>query len=141
MAPHGLRHIRLFVRDATRMREFYERVLGFRVLSVTPDSARFDAGGVEIVLQADPPFADSEYRDFINQLKGNMRGMGSALHFDVEDVDAFFRELAAKGVVPVEPEKNRRLDTPLERPSGRREFAIEDPEGYWLYFGTDAGGA
>ncbi len=120
------------------MREFYERVLGFRLIAADLREARFDADGVEIVLRADPPFGDPDYRDFVNQLKGNMRGMGASFHFDVDDVDAYFVDLKGKGVVPIEPEKNRALDASLTRPDGRREFAIEDPEGYWLYFGEEA---
>ena len=121
------------------MRDFYERVLGFRLVAADAGSARFDAGGIQLVLRADPPFGVEEYRDFVNQLKGNMRGMGASFDFDVEDVDSCFADLKAKGAIPIEPEKNRALDAPLTRPDGRREFAVEDPEGYWLYFGT--GGA
>ena len=133
----GLRHIRLYVRDLSRMRQFYETVLGFRPRAVADQAAHFDVGGVDLVLTPDPPFADPEHRDFINQLKGNMRGMGTSFHFDVDDVDASFRGLEAKGLVPIDPEKNRRLDAPLVRADGRREFAIEDPEGYWLWFGQE----
>jgi len=116
------------------MREFYEKVIGLPLVAAGPRTVQLRAGNVEILLEADPPFASEEHRDFLNQLKGNMRGMGSALHFDVDDVDARFRELAAKGVAAVDPERNRRLEAPVSR-NGRREFAIEDPEGYWLYFG------
>ena len=126
----------LYVRDPLRMRDFYEQVLGFPLRTVERHIAHFDAGGVDLVLHPDPPFADPEFRDFINQLKGNMRGMGTAIHFNVDDVDAYFAELKRKGVTPIEPEKNRALEAPLDRPDGRREFAIEDPEGYWLYFGS-----
>jgi len=88
-----LRRVRLYCRDLGRMREFYTHVLGFRELAAEPDHVRLDADGVEIVLRADPPFGDMEFRDFINQLKGNMRGMGTSLHFEVEDVDARFVDL------------------------------------------------
>ncbi|HYS71697.1 MAG TPA: VOC family protein [Thermoplasmata archaeon] len=136
-SPRAINHVSLFVRDPGRMREFYERVLGFRLVAADAGSARFDAGGVQLVLRADPPFGVEEYRDFVNQLKGNMRGMGASVHFEVDDVDVYFSELAAKGIVALEPEKNRRLDAPVVH-DGRREFAIEDPEGYWLYFGEGA---
>ena len=132
--PKAFDHLSLFVRDLSRMRGFYEDVLGFPLMTADPRQARFDVGGSSVVLLADPPFGDPDYRDFVNQLKGNMRGMGAAVHFAVEDVDAYFAELRGKGVVPIEPEKNRRLEEPITRPDGRREFAIEDPEGYWLYF-------
>src|SRR3989442_16006580 len=135
----ALRHLSLFVRDLPRMQTFYERVLGFPLLGADSRSARFDARGTVVILRADPPFGDPDYRDFVNQLKGNMRGMGASFDFDVEDVDSCFADLKAKGAIPIEPEKNRALDAPLTRPDGRREFAVEDPEGYWLYFGT--GGA
>lgn len=129
----GLSHVRLFVRDLPRMRAFYETTLGFPLVAADRRSARFRAGAVDLVLEADPPFGSEEHRDFLNQLKGNMRGMGSALHFTADDVDDRFRDLAAKGVIPVDPERNRRLDGPIER-DGRRGFAIEDPEGYWVFF-------
>jgi len=115
------------------MREFYTRVLGFRELAAEPDRVRLDADGVGIVLAADPPFGDVEFRDFLNQLKGNMRGMGTSLHFEVEDIDARFADLVAGGAIPIDPERNRRLDAPWEG-DGRRAFAVEDPEGYWLFF-------
>ena len=135
-APQRLIQILLYVRDPVRMRQFYETVLGFKLRALERDVSHFDAGGVELVLHPDPPFADPEYRDFINQLKGNMRGMGSAIHFDVDDVDAYFAELKGKGLTPIDPEKNRAIQEPIERREGRREFVIEDPEGYWLYFGS-----
>lgn len=136
-SPRAVDHISLFVRDLTRMRDFYERVLGFPLLAAEVGELRFDASDVRLVLRADPPFGVEEYRDFVNQLKGNMRGMGAAIHFTVDDVDAYFAELVHRGAVPLEPEKNRRLDAPIAR-HGRREFAVEDPEGYWLYFGEAA---
>ncbi len=132
----SLARVRLLVRDLGRMRDFYENVLGFHLLAADPRTARFDAGGIELVLRADPPFGDAEYRDFVNQLKGNMRGMGASLHFEVPDVDASFRALTAKGLTPIDPEKSRRLEGPIVLEDGRREFAIEDPEGYWIYFGS-----
>lgn len=118
------------------MRDFYVRVLGFRESGADGDRVRFDVEGVELVIQADPAFGDMEFRDFINQLKGNMRGTGSALHFDVDDLDRFFAAVRAAGIVALDPEKNLRLEAPVEV-DGRREFAVEDPEGYWLYFGAD----
>ena len=121
------------------MREFYTRVLGFREGAADLESVRFDAGGAEVELRADPPFASEEHRDFINQLKGNMRGMGASLHFDVEDGDARFAELAERGAIPIDPERNRRLESPVER-DGRRGFAIEDCEGYWIFFEQSAHG-
>lgn len=137
----ALAHVRLFVRDLPKMRTFYEDALGFPLEEAHARFVRFRAGSVDLVLEADPPFASEEHRDFINQLKGNMRGMGSSLHFDVDDVAVRFRELSAKGIVPVDPERNRRLEAPLVR-DGRIGFAIEDPEGYWLFFEqrTTAGG-
>ncbi|MBI4417033.1 MAG: VOC family protein [Euryarchaeota archaeon] len=136
MKPRRLERIVLYTRDPERMRAFYERILGFPVLGTDGPNVRLQAGAAEIVLQPDPPFANEEFRDFVNQLKGNMRGMGAVLQFEVDDVDRYFAELTGKGLVPVEPERNRRLDAPVVRADGRREFAIEDPEGYWLYFGT-----
>ena len=132
--PRELDHLLLFVRNLSAARAFYQDVLGFRLIAADSDEARFDLTDTELVLRADPPFADSDYRDFINQLKGNMRGMGSAFHFAVGDVDAYFARLTAKGVVPIDPLKNRRLDAPVANANGRREFAIEDPDGYWLFF-------
>lgn len=129
----SLRRIRLYARDLAKMRDFYKRVLGFRELAAERDHVRLDAGGVEIELQADPPFGDEEFRDFINQLKGNMRGMGSSLHLEVDDVDARFEDVRATGAIPIDPERNRALASPVER-DGRRSFAIEDPEGYWVFF-------
>lgn len=116
------------------MREFYERSLGFRLLSADAREARFETGAHEIVLRADPPFGDAEYRDFVNQLKGNMRGMGASFHFEVPDIEAWFHALSTRGLIPIDPEKNRRLERPIPAGEGRREFAIEDPEGYWIYF-------
>ena len=132
MAP-SLRRVRLYARDLGKMRDFYTRVLGFRELAAAVETVRLDAGGVEIVLQRDPPFGQQEFQDFINQLKGNMRGMGSALHFEVDDVETRFAQVRERGAIPIEPERNRTLDAPVER-EGRRGFAIEDPEGYWVFF-------
>lgn len=130
--PASLGRVRLYARDLPKMRDFYTRVLGFREVAADREHVRLDAGGAELVLRADPAFGSDEHRDFLNQLKGNMRGMGASLHFTVEDVDARFTEIAERGGIPIDPERNRRLDAPVDR-DGRRGFAVEDPEGYWLF--------
>src|SRR3970040_1415121 len=103
VATRALRHVRLFARDLPRLRAFYETTLGLAVRSATATSVRFDAGGVDLVLPADPPSGDPSYRDSINQLKGNMRGTGTAIHFEVDDLDGFFGALQAAGVAIMDP--------------------------------------
>lgn len=59
---------------------------------------------------------------------GPQRGTGPALYLKVDDIDDFYGAVLAHGLTPSgEPRKDR---------SGRREFALLDPDGNKLVFFT-----
>jgi methylmalonyl-CoA/ethylmalonyl-CoA epimerase len=76
--------IAIIVRDLDQAVAFYRDVLGMQFLFQAPNLAFFDCGGVRIMLgPAETPEFDHP---------------GSILYFKVEDLDAAYSTLAARGV-------------------------------------------
>jgi lactoylglutathione lyase len=89
--------VRIFTRDLERARRFYAEVLGLDEQAVGPDYAVFDLAGVNIVVEYVAP-DDPEGEELVGRLL--------AASFRVDDVDAAYRQLGAKGVSFLqEPEK------------------------------------
>lgn len=99
-----------------RTRAFYEDGLGFRVQW----EHRFEPGF--------PVFAEVA-RDslslFLTEHAGDCQ-VGGAAYIVVDDVDALYREIAARGVRVLEP--------PEDAPWGTREMCVLDPDGNRLRF-------
>lgn len=102
-------------------RAFYDW-LGFRVVSADPRSLQFawpDDSGVRIgFVVADDPNQPSVFQ-------ARFGGEGVVLRFDVEDIDTLYRRIGAVHTLAV---KLR------DGPTGRRHFAIVDPNGLVLEF-------
>jgi catechol 2,3-dioxygenase-like lactoylglutathione lyase family enzyme len=61
---------------------------------------------------------------------------GTAVYCYVDDIDALFRELIARGLtVPGKPDSPVE-DSPVDQTWGMREFYVRDPDGNTLRFGT-----
>jgi uncharacterized glyoxalase superfamily protein PhnB len=54
--------------------------------------------------------------------------LAGSLYIDVDDVDAMADELHRLGALPSGTQ-------PEDQPHGMREFAVEDPNGFTIYFG------
>ena len=101
-----------------RTRAFYEEGLGFRV----EWEHRFEPGF--------PVFAQVT-RDglslFLTEHAGDCQ-VGGAAYIIVDDVDALYQEITARGVSVLEP--------PDDAPCGGREMSVLDPDGNRLRFAT-----
>jgi glyoxylase I family protein len=88
MAQFRAHHIALRTPDFSRAKEFYTETLGLQVIGQIPgrDVVFIDIGGTTIELMAAPDQAPGATGAFAH------------LAFQVEDVDAVYQELAAKGV-------------------------------------------
>jgi lactoylglutathione lyase len=109
----------LFVRDLARCLTFYRDTLGLEVQESTPDSVSFQMENVYFLLLEVSAAADL-IRSEASALKieGGPRGLLAA---GVEDVDAAYEALVAKGVTFLRP--------PTNQPWGLRTAHFVDPEG------------
>jgi catechol 2,3-dioxygenase-like lactoylglutathione lyase family enzyme len=85
--------VRIFVDDLDRARTFYGGILELRETAAAPGWALFDLDGKNIVVEAMP--ADDPERDLVGRLL--------AVSFEVDDIDAVYRSLTAKGVAFEQP--------------------------------------
>jgi catechol 2,3-dioxygenase-like lactoylglutathione lyase family enzyme len=89
--------VRIFVDDLERARHFYRDVMELRERCATPEWLVFELDGKAIVVEA-VAAGDPEHDDLV--------GRFLAVSFEVNDIDAAYRRLAAKGVsFPQPPEK------------------------------------
>jgi lactoylglutathione lyase len=92
----SLAAVRIFVDDLERARRFYRDVLELDEQSATAQWAVFDIDGKELIIESVSP--DDPERDLV--------GRFLAISFRVDDIDAAYRKLTAKGVsFPQPPEK------------------------------------
>jgi glyoxylase I family protein len=115
----GTHHAAISTLDFARLRAFYVETLGLPVLGSFPghDIVFVGAGGsaIEIIGETEATLARPE---------GFERRGWQHLAWEVEDVDAAYSELAARGIAfRVPPE-----DFPEEAPTMRITF-FEDPDG------------
>jgi predicted enzyme related to lactoylglutathione lyase len=102
--------------------EYYEAVLGFRIVSLWPDAhdpkwAHVVRGQTRFILTFDLGASD---RPFIAE-KGN----GVVLYVVVDDIDAAYEELETRGAIVVQD---------MVDFGGRRQFSIGELNGYVLAF-------
>lgn len=86
--------VRIFTRDLDRARDFYAGALALAQQSDGPGYAVFDLAGVSIILEAVAP-DDPEGDELVGRLL--------ATSFQVDDVDAAYHTLSARGVRFVQP--------------------------------------
>lgn len=115
----GLRLLVVFCADTEASRGWYERA-GFEYLRGYDGMHWFRLGDAEIMLHpAQGPIATGSPK----------------VHVAVEDVDALFRQVVARGLQPTDhQEGGRALAEPVTRPWGDREFELVDPDGHvWAF--------
>ena len=109
----------LFVRDLARCVTFYRDVLGLQVTESTHELASFHMENVYFLLLEVSAAAHMVSEDAsVLKIEGGPRGMLAA---GVEDVDAAYEALKAKGVTLLRP--------PTTQSWGLRTAYFADPEG------------
>jgi catechol 2,3-dioxygenase-like lactoylglutathione lyase family enzyme len=93
----SLSAVRIFVNDLDRARRFYGDILELRETAAAPGWAVFNIDGKQLLIIETVPPDDSEH---------DLVGRFLAVSFDVDDIDAVYHDLTAKGVsFPEPPEK------------------------------------
>ena len=109
----------LFVRDLPRCVTFYRDTLGLEVQESDPDSVSFQMENVYFLLLEVSAAAHMISEEPLElKIEGGPRGLLAA---GVEDVDAAYEALKAKGVTFLRP--------PTNQPWGLRTAHFADPEG------------
>jgi predicted enzyme related to lactoylglutathione lyase len=103
--------VRVFVGDLDSAHRFYRDVLELREKSAAPGWVVFDVGGQDVILEAVAD--DDPERELVGRLL--------AVSFGVDDIDATYRNLVAKGVSFPEP--------PMTQPWGGTLAFAPDPDG------------
>ena len=109
----------LFVRDLDKCLTFYRDTLGLEMQESDPNSAAFKMDNIYFLLLSVPAAADlirKEAHTLV--IEGGPRGLLAA---EVENVDAAFEALTARGVMFLRP--------PTSQPWGMRTAHFADPEG------------
>lgn len=104
-----LDHIRIAVRDYRVSRDWYVKHLG---LSVEFEKARRGVAGLQ---------DDSDFALLLEQERNEVQPRSCVLHFQVDDVDAKYREMWSAGVRFVHPPRKRLWGYGAE---------LKDPDGY-----------
>jgi catechol 2,3-dioxygenase-like lactoylglutathione lyase family enzyme len=105
----------LFVHDLERAKWFYGDVLGLEPEEQEEDFASYRAGSASIQLHP----AGEPRPGVILGRSGS--GVGVQITFEVDDVDAAVEHLRRRGVEV--------FDEPKDRPWGKRDAGVLDPEG------------
>lgn len=111
------------VKDLEKTVEFYE-ALGFTFKKRVPDvaaTAYLNWFWIEFLLE--DKVVTEDYKE---DVAVTPKGAGQYIHISVDDVDAFYEALIAKGLQP--------SAQPQDFPWGHREFVLRDPHGYKLVF-------
>ena len=118
----------LLVSDHAASRDFYVRIIGFKVRHERPAEkfAYLELGGAELMIEQETDFWRTAPRE-------RPYGRGMSLQIEVEDLDAILTRLQQAGIPlfrPVEEAWYRAHDRYL----GNRQFLVQDPDGYLLRF-------
>jgi catechol 2,3-dioxygenase-like lactoylglutathione lyase family enzyme len=89
----SLSAVRIFVDDLDRARQFYGDILELQETAATSEWAVFDIDGKQLIIEKVPP--DDPEHEVVGRLL--------AVSFEVDDIEATFRNLTAKGVSFPEP--------------------------------------
>ena len=109
-----------YVKNLNRTVKFY-KALGFLFRKREPQHATAYSNWFWI----DFLVIDKETRpEFRKEAKLKNKGGGVFIYLSVDNVDAFYKSLLAKGLKPA--------SEPQDSPLGNREFVLRDPDGYKL---------
>lgn len=109
----------LFVTDLDRSRSFYQNTLGFELTFEDPSSGYFQLDGASLLLVT---VADAQDLLSTEDVATQPLGKAASQHvIFVEDVDAVYTDLTAKGV--------EFIREPVDRAWGMRTAHFRDPDG------------
>jgi predicted enzyme related to lactoylglutathione lyase len=110
------------VQDLARTADFYETI-GFRRGKEESDRATFYVNWFFVTFVAQDLEEDEDLR---KEAEASTKGTGMSVYIKVDDLTDYHEAVVARGMKPEgEPERT---------PSGNREFALRDPDGYRLVF-------
>jgi len=111
-----------YIKDIEKTAAFYE-ALGFRFGNREPETITIYLNWFSVKFLAAPKEANKE---FMKEATGEPKGTGIYINIKVDDADAFYEGVVAKGLKP--------SSQPRDWPWGNREFVLRDPDGYKLVF-------
>lgn len=123
----------LLVSDHAASRDFYVRIIGFRVRYERPAEkfCYLDLGGAELMIEQETDFWATAPRE-------KPYGRGINLQIEVAALDPILARLNDAGIAlfrPIEEAWYRAGDTYC----GNRQFLVQDPDGYLLRMFEDLG--
>lgn len=116
----GLEAVTLFVHDLERAKAFYRDALQLEPEEHEEDFASYRAGAVSVQLH---PAGEPHPGVVLGRSGG---GVPVQITFEVDDVDAAIEHVRVLGFEV--------FDEPKDRPWGKRDAGILDPEGNEIYF-------
>jgi len=114
--------VELFVRDLTAATDFYTRILGFQKCKDTDDYVSVSHGSVVIGLG--PMDKLPPTHPLCRQAHDERTGVGVELVCEVDDLEAFYNQVAQTGYPIFEPLQKRSW--------GATDFRMIDPDGYYI---------
>lgn len=115
----ALHHIVFFCSDTERSKVWYERA-GFTYKRGYHGMHWFALGNGEIMLHPG---------------RAGEAGTGPVIHVSVTGLDDMFDRVQREGMQPLDHQQpGVRIDAPVRRPWGDREFELQDPDGQWWAF-------
>ncbi len=116
MQPHALETVVGYVSSVAESAAFYER-LGFRIHRESSDYALVELGATTLKLHQEDAETLEEF-----QIASAVRPRGASLYFyfEVPDIDSWFAD----------HRDATSYSAPRERPWGKREVLVIDPDGY-----------
>jgi catechol 2,3-dioxygenase-like lactoylglutathione lyase family enzyme len=122
-------YVVLVVSDLERSLKFWTGVLGLRLGHRSGAYAQLDTGRTRIALYARAAMAETLGRPL---RPPDPSAPSFELGFKVEDVDAAYADLVARGAAPEVP--------PADRPWGQRTAYLRDPDGHLVELAEDRRG-
>ncbi|MBD3335174.1 MAG: hypothetical protein GF355_06625 [Candidatus Eisenbacteria bacterium] len=115
----GVHHIVLFFKDTEAARDWYEKV-GFVYARGYQGMHWFKLGTTELML---------------HPAKEPQQCHSTEIHAAVADVTAMFRHVVRQKLTPYDHKQpGVKLEEPVTRPWGDKEFELDDPEGHrWAF--------
>jgi catechol 2,3-dioxygenase-like lactoylglutathione lyase family enzyme len=119
-------YVILIVENLDRALQFYTEVLGLRLGHRSGDYAQLDTGATRVAL-----YTTSAMAKTLGMLLAApaANAPGFEIGFKVDDVNAAFSELVARGAAPVVP--------PTDRFWGQRTAYVRDPDGHLIELAQD----
>jgi catechol 2,3-dioxygenase-like lactoylglutathione lyase family enzyme len=122
MKVNSISGLTCYVKDLASTADFYEAI-GFRRGKEETNRATFYVNWFFVTFVAQEGEDDDDLR---KESVASIKGVGMSVYIKVDDIADYHAAVVAQGMKPdTEPEL---------RPSGNREFALRDPDGYRLVF-------